>query len=205
MRRLAARASISIRANKARATPRRRAAPRTYMRFTSAKSPNRASPPQPTAPPFSRATKKRIFGWNSAVNVSPCRCSGVYSAASTWSSSPISSRTSAVAVVTNSMSTSAALFTSSPHETQRHSHLNIEFDRHVVRLHAGQRESPDEPFAHLADAAVIVDPHRQEIAPALVLLSAHRAAARNRDRRRSQDLVGAEARIFRNRGQSQHQ
>src|SRR6266568_3865948 len=48
---------------------------------------------------------------------------------------------------------------------------DIEFDRHVFRLHAAERQPLEEPFAHLPDAAVVVDPHRQEIAPALVGLA----------------------------------
>src|SRR6266705_5128071 len=48
---------------------------------------------------------------------------------------------------------------------------DIELDWHVFRLHAAERQPLEEPFAHLPDAAVVVDPHRQEIAPALVGLA----------------------------------
>src|ERR1700739_2655528 len=82
---------------------------------------------------------------------------------------------------------------------------DTQLPRHVLRLDAGEAEALDEPFAHLADAAVVVDPHRQEIAPALVLLAPHRHAARDRHRGRGQDLVGAEVRILGDRGQPEHQ
>src|ERR1043166_6503266 len=60
---------------------------------------------------------------------------------------------------------------------------DIQFHRDVLRLHARLRQSLDEPFAHLADTAVVVDPHGEKIAPAFVALAPHRHAAGNGHRR----------------------
>src|SRR5216684_6956172 len=73
---------------------------------------------------------------------------------------------------------------------------DIEFDRHVFRLHAAERQPLEEPFAHLPDAAVVVDPHRQEIAPALVGLAPDSHAAGYGDCRGLQDLVSAKVRVL---------
>src|ERR1700730_4858173 len=77
---------------------------------------------------------------------------------------------------------------------------DIEFDRHVLRPNAGERQPLDEPFAHLADASVVVDPHRQEVAPTLIGLAPYRHAGGNGDRGRLQDFVHAEIRVLRDRG-----
>src|ERR1700744_2508809 len=83
--------------------------------------------------------------------------------------------------------------------------LDVELDRHVFRLDAAQRQALDEPFAHLADASVVVDPYRQEIAPVLVRFAAHGHAAGYRNRWRLQDLVGAEVWVLGDRGEAKHQ
>src|ERR1700686_2247058 len=73
---------------------------------------------------------------------------------------------------------------------------DIQFDRHVFRLNAGKRQPLDEPFAHLPDASVVVDPHRQEVAPAFIRLAPDRHAGGNGNRGCLQDLVIAEIRVL---------
>src|SRR6266705_6160878 len=82
---------------------------------------------------------------------------------------------------------------------------DIELDWHVFRLHAAERQPLEEPFAHLPDATVVVDPHRQEIAPALVGLAPDSHAAGYGDRRGLQDLVSAEVWVLGDGGQTKHQ
>src|SRR5437879_8943758 len=81
---------------------------------------------------------------------------------------------------------------------------DIEFDRHIFRPNAGKRQPLDEPFAHLPDASVVVDPHRQEVTPAFIGLAPDRHAGGNGDRGWLQDLVSAEIRGLGDRGQTQY-
>src|SRR5438105_13596693 len=78
--------------------------------------------------------------------------------------------------------------------------LQLDIGRDVFRLDPVDRQPAIEPFANLLDAAIVIDPGVQEVAPVLVRLLAHAHAGRQLDARLVQHLEFAERGVLLDRG-----
>src|SRR5437763_9969458 len=79
----------------------------------------------------------------------------------------------------------------------------LDIGRHVLRLDAVDRQPVVEPLADLLDAAVVVDPGVEEVAPALVRLHVDAHAGRQLHARLVQPLEFAKLRVLLGRGKAE--